>query len=555
MLGPDTAEGPLVINTFEQESTLSPSKSSKGPVTPELEQSANRGRFGLPTPDTTPESLRVVPGNRKKQVFARPSSPTHAGPVTPSISSRASFTEEIADNIDHGSRHSIHTEANEEVSREPSLLPNSIHTEANEEISGEPSLLPTPPYLDDEEIDSSVSAVKSIFNSILSFLNLAKQRGSRADDARVQDIIALIKDLPTIKRTRVKNFKRILTAKQYGELLKALDDTEDEDLRPHLDTLRFDYTRSKKLLEIRMPTTMHGGMEDFIKRRTFRWQDNLEESRNVNISNAAKTIMPSANASVMFPYPRGASDTKSPDWRIGHKVCERLCTHPTLVMEFGWTQVKSDLQAKAETYMRRSKGEIRTVVGILMRDMYLAEDRNEKRLKEMYIAGEIDAAGSYSYWEDEMNETGEASILVWRRKIQNRMVKAECCQDDVFRDNTGNPVESVSLHLPVQDFICEGIVSSPAGRFHAPELEISSEDLCRNIHDNLIKYRQERVEVVRKKAEDEKRERRQKEEAQKSASRRGRTRGASDRAAGRNEDEGLIMAYGRRVSARLRGKK
>lgn len=114
--------------------------------------------------------------------------------------------------------------------------------------------------------------------------------------------------------------------------------------------IRFDYTRSKKRLEIRMPTTMHGGMEDFIKRRTFRWQDRLEESRNANISNAAKTIMPSANANVRFPYPRGVSDTKSPDWRIGHKMCERLCTHPTLVMEFGWTQAKKDLQAKAEAY-------------------------------------------------------------------------------------------------------------------------------------------------------------------------------------------------------------
>lgn len=222
MLGPGTAEGPLVINSFEQESTPNPSKSSKGPVTPELEQSANRRRFGLPTPDTTPESLRVVPGNRKKQVFARPrspNSPRDVGLVTPSISSRASSTEEIADNRDHDSQHSIHTEASEEVFEEPSLPP-------------------TPPYWDEEEIDSSISAVKSILNSVLSFLNLAKQRGSRADDARVQDTIALIKALPTIKRTRVKNLTRTLTGKQYGELLRALEDSEDGELRPHLDNLR-----------------------------------------------------------------------------------------------------------------------------------------------------------------------------------------------------------------------------------------------------------------------------------------------------------------------------
>ncbi|KAI0452101.1 hypothetical protein F5B21DRAFT_484641 [Xylaria acuta] len=539
MVAPGTAERPLVINSFEQESNPNSSKLGKGPVTPELEQqAANRSRFGLPTPDTTPESLRIVPGDRRKYAFTHPGGRRDIGPATPSISSRASSTQGIADNRDHDTRHSIHTE---------------------EEASEEPTLPPTPPqYLDEEETSSSVSVVKSIFNTVLSFLNLAKQRRSRADDARVQDTIALIKALPTIKRTRVGNLTRTLTAKQYGELLRAIEDSEDGELRPYLDSLRFDYTRSKKRLEIRMPTTMHGGMEDFIKRRTFRWQDALEESHDSSISNAAKTIMPSANANVRFPYPKGPSDTKSPDWRIGHKMCERQCTHPTLVMEFGWTKEKKDLQAKAEAYMRRSKGEIRTVVGILMRDMYLAEYRNEKRLERMYLADEVDAAGPYSYWDDEMNETGEASIIIWRRKIQrNGTVKVECYQDDVFRDKTGDPVESVSLRLPIQDFICEGIADSPAGRFRAPELEIPSEDLCASINDNLARYRQERGEVVREKAEREKEERRQEEETQKSLSKgkQARTRGTGNRTSRRNEDEGRIMAYGKSVSARLRGKK
>ncbi|RYC63153.1 hypothetical protein CHU98_g3059 [Xylaria longipes] len=536
MLAPGTVEGPLVINSSEQEPSPDSSKLGKGPVTPELQQqSANRSRFGLPTPDTTPESLRVVPGNRKKQVFARPGGRRDVGLVTPSISSRASSEEETTNNRDYDPRHSIHTEASEEAFEEPSLPPTP------------------PPCLDEEETSSSVSVVKSIFNSILSFLNLAKQRTSRADAARVQDTIALIKALPTLKRTRVGNLTRTLTAKQYGELLRVIEDSEDGELRPYLDSLRFDYTRSKKRLEIRMPTTMHGGMEDFIKRRTFRWQDRLEESHNANISNAARSIMPSANANVRFPLPRGPSDTKSPDWRIGHKMCERRCTHPTLVMEFGWTQEKRDLQAKAEAY-----SEIRTVVGILMREMYLAEYRNEKRLERIYLADEVDATGSDSYWEGEMNETGEASILVWRRKIQrNGTVKAECCQDEVFRDKTGNPVESVSLRLPIQDFICEGIAGSPAGRFQAPELEISSEDLCASINDNLARYRQERGEVVRERAENEKEKRRQEEEAEKSVSKRkeGRARGAGNRTSRRNESEGRVMAYGRLVSARLRGQK
>ncbi|KAI1737529.1 hypothetical protein F4680DRAFT_206984 [Xylaria scruposa] len=543
MLAPGTAEETLAIDSTKQESSPNSPKLGKGPVTPELGQAADRSRFGLPTPDTTPESQRVVPGARRKYVFTHPVGRIDTGPATPSSSSRASSTEEIADNRGQSSRHSIHTETSEEVLEEPYL----------------PS---TPPqYPDEEEVDSSISVIKSIFDSVLSFLNLAKQRRSRADDARVRDTIALIKALPTIKRTRVGNVTRTLTAKQYGDLLRAIEElSEDAELRPHLDGLRYDYTRSKKKLEIRMTTTMHGGMEDFIKEKTFKWKGRLEDSHDSTISSAAKTILPQANANIAFSYSRGPSDTKSPDWRIGHKMCERRCTHPTLIMEFGWTQEKKELQAKAEAYMRRTKGKIRTVIGILMREMYLAEYRNEKRLERMYLEDQLDINGPYSYWEDAMNETGEASILVWRRKIQrNGTVKVECCQDEVFRDKSGNPVDSVSLRLPIQDFICEGIANSPSGKFQAPELEISSEDLCESIKDNLTFYRQERGEVVRDKAKKEKEERRQKaeQEAQSNASRarQARTRGAGNRASTRNEDQGRIMAYGRLVSARLRGQK
>ncbi|KAI0408837.1 hypothetical protein F4802DRAFT_546596 [Xylaria palmicola] len=534
----DAAEEPLVDNSFGQDASLDSSKPGKGPVTPEL---TDRSRFGLPTPDTTPESVRVAPNYRKKQVFVYPAPQRDTGLITPSISSRAPSIEETTNNRGRQSLHSIRSEISEAASEE----------------SDRP---PTPPplsYLDEEEESHpSLSFVKSIYTSFVSLLNLAKQRGSRADDARVQDILALIKSLPTIRRTRVGNVTRTLTAKQYGKLLKAIENSEDEAFRACKDSLRFDYTRSKKRFELRMPTTMHGSMEDFIKRRTFRWQDRLEESSDTDISNAAKSIMPSANANVRFPYPRGPSDTKSPDWRIGHEMCERRCTHPTLVMEFGWTQEKKDLQSKAEAYMRRTKGEIRTVVGVFMRDMYLAENRNEKKLEQMYLAGEVENR-SYCYWEDPTNETGEASILLWRAKShRNGSVKAVCFQDEVFRDTEGNAVGSSSLRLPMQDFICKGIVDSPAGKFEAPLLEISARDLCENINKNLQRYRQERDGVVREKAEKEIEKRKQ--EAAEERSRRekeAKTRAARGRTSTRNVDEGRVRAYGRLVSARLRGQK
>jgi hypothetical protein len=64
-----------------------------------------------------------------------------------------------------------------------------------------------------------------------------------------------------------------------------------------------------------------------------------------------------------------------------------------------------------------------------MRKMYLAEKRNENRLYQMYLAGEVDER-VYSYPHDENNETREASILVWKAKTQkNGRVKAVCVQN------------------------------------------------------------------------------------------------------------------------------
>ncbi|GAW21836.1 hypothetical protein ANO14919_113620 [Xylariales sp. No.14919] len=393
----------------------------------------------------------------------------------------------IIQNRDSYSQHSTHSEAN---------------TEEPEELTFP---LTVPPYLYEEEPLSSVSTFKLVYDSVTSFLNMAKQRGSRVNDAWVQDVIALLKAPPRIKRTGVGNLTQKLTVKQYGEVLRAIG-AENEAFP---DNIRFDYTRSKKLFENRVPTTMQGGVEDCIKRRTFIWHDELEQSLDANVSNAAKTILGCGHANVSFPYPRGASDTKSPDWSIKHNPCRLCCMFPVIVMEIGWTQTKKDLQEKAEKYtkseLRSSKGKIRTVVSVFMREMYLAELRNEERLEELYLHNELDATEWYSYEDDERNTTGKASIMIWRVKTsRNGNVKASCYQDEVFRDETGNAVELCSLHLPLQDFICQGLLDSPEGNFKAPLLEISSKHLCNEIVNILKVYRQERAPVIIEKAENKK---------------------------------------------------
>ncbi|KAI0100203.1 hypothetical protein GGR51DRAFT_551685 [Nemania sp. FL0031] len=539
MLPSGAVEGPSKINSFEHESgPSSPPKLGKEPVTPELEQqAANRSRFGVPTPDATPESVRVAPGDRRKQVFVHPVGPKDLGPVTPSISSRAPSTEEITEN------------------REQYSQPSNIDSDDSEgELSEEPGLSLTPPplYLDQEDQGYSAFVVQSVYNSIISFLNLAKQRNSRADDARVQGAIDLIKAIQKGRRTRVGNLTRTLTAKQYGELRRAIEESEDDNLRGFFeDKLRYDYTRHKKRLEIRMPTSMHEEVGEWVKEQIIGWTRSLRKSPDARISAAAKSIVSSGQADINFPFARGEPDSRSPDLSVRHTLCERKCRFPSIVVEIAWSQNEEDVQHKVEDYShRRSQGEIRTVLVIDMRKMYLAEKRNEKRLYQMYLDGEVDERGSYSYPHDDDNETGEASILVWKAKTQrNGRVKAVCVVNRKFRGETGRAIDSVPLRFPLQDFICRGILDSPAGEFEAPPLEISLEDLndeC--IQERLAHYRIKRDRRQKEAAEEAMRQAREQAQKRSRKKKEAKTRGAASQEGGLL---GRMRENGRLISTRI----
>ncbi|KAI1355136.1 hypothetical protein F5Y01DRAFT_270902 [Xylaria sp. FL0043] len=525
------AEGTVMISSLEQDPRPNPTAPAKEPATPELGiQAANQGHFGLPTPDATPESIRITSGHHNRG-FEHPSSQRDARPATPSISSRAPSAEETIINRDC-SQHSIHSEDTNQAYENPI----------------------TPPASGYQGNSRSGSVTKSVFSSIISFLNLAKQRSSRADDARVQSTINLIKSLPTIRRTRVGNLTTPLTAKQYGQLLRAIEESDDEEFRSYfIDKLRFDYSRHKKQFEIRMPTLMHEVTGDHIMHKVSLWRKALESSTDPQIANAAKTIMPSGSADVEFPFPRGVADSKSPDRSFAHKrcACKPPCDHPTLVIEIGWSQEMKELQEKAKTYICRSKGQIRTVVGIYMRKAYRAEVKNESRLYKAYMAGEVNE--DYSYPDDERNETGGASIIVWRARVhRDGTVAAVRVQDEEFRDENGRAIGSVSLRLPLRDFICRGLEDSLTGRSQE-HFEMSAEELCESVGDALESYRQKRSKAMKRKAEEDK-EKRALEAAQKDS--RGKEEARKREAAGRSVNDkgilGRISEQGRLVSARFR---
>ncbi|GAW25706.1 hypothetical protein SAMD00023353_1101630 [Rosellinia necatrix] len=319
---------PSVITARTQELSSKSIPPSKDPETPELEQQGpSRSRFGLPTPDTTPEHQRVTPGDRSRQAFVHLHGLQDAGQLTPSTSSEAHST----DDEDHHSLYLIHSE----------------------EPSGHPSLPPTA-ALSPRKTEShlSLSVLRSVYKSVVGFLNLAKKRTSRADDARVQGTIDLIKSIPTIRRTRVGNLTRKLTVKQYGQLLRVIEGYEDDNFRAFFqDKLRFDYTRQTQQFEIRMPTNVHEEVGDFIMDKLSIWRHSLELSIVPKVSNAAKTVKPSGSTDVQFSFTRGENDSKSPDRSVRHKQCERQCKNPTMLMEFAWSQEKENVREKAEAYM------------------------------------------------------------------------------------------------------------------------------------------------------------------------------------------------------------
>jgi hypothetical protein len=215
-----------------------------------------------------------------------------------------------------------------------------------------------------------------LYFSVAGLFNLAKQHRSRAGDARVQSTLSLIKAIPSTSRTRVGKLTRTLTPTQYGALLRAVEDSGDVKLqeyfteklrysllpdRPGLWSMgnmcvadgrgnRFDYTGQKKRLEIRMPTSFHDEVGDYIMDQIKYWARDLTKSTNTKTAAAAKGIVSSGHADIEFSYASAGKDKKSPDGSIRHRRRDRKCKFPNIVKEIGWSQNPGDLREKAEAY-------------------------------------------------------------------------------------------------------------------------------------------------------------------------------------------------------------
>ncbi|KAF2966950.1 hypothetical protein GQX73_g6639 [Xylaria multiplex] len=286
----------------------------------------------------------------------------------------------------------------------------------------------------------------------------------------------------------------------YEKLLRTIEESKDRDSEAVFSSkLRFEYTRSHKFVEIRTTNVLHEEVANGIMGKISSWMQGLRSSTDYTISRAARTIESSDNVGVKFPFTEGMPDQRSPERSLGH-ACLQIpqCVYPTWIMEVRWGGhwvLYSDQEA--DDYIHRSKGAIRTIVVICLQGVHKAEYANERRLYNMHLAGQVNPDESYA--KDKRNETGEATFKVWQAKLRpNGEWVARLVQTQKFRDSEGRAVESVSLDISLNDFLCRHIAGPELGR----SLKISSEDLCKLVDKSLEYYRLEREVIIKRLAEE-----------------------------------------------------
>ncbi|KAI1308337.1 hypothetical protein F5Y03DRAFT_405042 [Xylaria venustula] len=330
---------------------------------------------------------------------------------------------------------------------------------------------------------------------------MAKQRKSQTENAQGCSMIDLLNSPPATEGTGIITTNLIL--QHYEKLLKVVENPGERRLRADF--------------ENPMPTTIQGAIRDLLGDSIGVWLSDLAKSNDPRVSDISKTILPLSSENLAFGEGPGPKDVKTPGCEVRH-VCDRgnghKCEYPNLVFGVGWTQTKKQLNDKAEYYGNLSKGEVRTIVAVYMHEIFLAERKNEIRLKRMYRKGK--AKESYRYWKDEDNQTGSAAIILWRAiKKADGTIQIRNAKEKIFRDLKGNAIRSGSLRIPGRDFICAEIAGTRGQKLKMPSFEISSDDLCERIQESLMVYRKQRSRIIRREVEREERkliEKKEKEE-------------------------------------------
>ncbi|KAI0108716.1 hypothetical protein GGR51DRAFT_514736 [Nemania sp. FL0031] len=298
----------------------------------------------------------------------------------------------------------------------------------------------------DSASDRSVSvSSQSTYSLASSSSNARASRGRAKRDAA--DVRRVLK---TIRQVRDATYKvkkggpggrylieRTLHYSGYKLLREELEKAENHELLDYVDgdRFRFDYIRrpskGDKQFVIHMPSTFHEAMAGQLSDIIVKWLGNIESGTLCNSESLKEETMRIAGGirstlatRVKCDEPR--DDQLEPDLSFTNEDC----TAADLVVEVAWSQSNLKLPHRATRYIEGKQGEIRTVIGLNMNDIYRGGCR-----------------ATFSVWKAQHD--GEK----WTRITQ--------VDNKEFLDKNGRPVDQCSLLVSLSDFIC----SEQAGEF------------------------------------------------------------------------------------------
>lgn len=254
-----------------------------------------------------------------------------------------------------------------------------------------------------------------------------------------------------------------------------------------------------------MITALHENFVQSISKKIQEFLDEHKQSECNVVSKIAKSLEGVGSGNVVPPEIE--YNGKQPDQ--GYQLLFDGCEYPGLVIEVAWNQNKSDLKEKAKHYFECTNGQIRTVVGLNLNDIYVKQQAAEKKwktLEEKWKKGKANSRPEPLTLLAPTAATTPATFSIWRAKYSSRTKKTTFRKDSVedqvrfpsltrhesltelgqvFRkeNQQGNP--KVNLKLSLEDFVwaqnldelCEAERGKPR-KIEYPELVISSESLC-----------------------------------------------------------------------------
>jgi hypothetical protein len=104
------------------------------------------------------------------------------------------------------------------------------------------------------------------------------------------------------------------------------------------------------------------------------------------------------------------------------------CEYPPLVIEIGWSQDKHDVENKAKYYLENFDGQIRTVIGINLRDTYTEQDAVKRKWAskvKKFENGKLSQPPEPLTFLAPEAVTRAADFSVWRAECGRRSAKTK----------------------------------------------------------------------------------------------------------------------------------